>query len=89
MNELEQLKRDVEELKAWKLSKETQQLSYPVDDASKNSLGALVDRGTGSAGAQVEINLTGNPQDINVPANPSGTLVVTGADGTQYELLLK
>jgi hypothetical protein len=33
-NEMEQLKREVEELKAWKEKKELQQISQPLDQAS-------------------------------------------------------
>ena len=46
--ELQQLKRDVESLKEWKRQRELVQLTHPVDDTSKNNIGAVIDEGTGT-----------------------------------------
>jgi hypothetical protein len=46
---IEELTSQVEELLSWKERRETQQLSYPVDDASRNALKAVVSTGTGTS----------------------------------------
>ena len=74
------------ELIEWKRQKETQQLSYPVDDASKGALGALIEIGTAATPTQTSVGLTGNPQTINVPKNPDGLLQITGREGTPFNI---
>lgn len=76
------------ELYEWMQERKRQQIAFPLDLASKATIGALTGSGTGSAGDTDTINLTGEAESIQVPANPSGTLVVE-FEGGQYELLLK
>lgn len=57
--QFEDLLEQVKELQSWKERREAQQLSYPVDDASRNALKALTSTGPGtSALTQV---LSGTP----------------------------
>jgi hypothetical protein len=48
MNELDILKQQVSELLEWKRQKELQQISFPLDDTSKNILGVVVGEGNGA-----------------------------------------
>lgn len=75
------------ELLEWKKQKETQQLSLPVDDASKNALGALIDTGLGASG-NTSLNLTGGAETIVVTV-ATGVLTVRASNGALYNLLYK
>jgi len=83
------MKSSVEALLEWKLQKTDQQITYPIDEASKNTLGALTVEGTGNANPDETINVPSTPATFQVPASPSGTLLVRGQDGAIYELLKK
>jgi hypothetical protein len=82
--ELSQLKREVEEMKRWKQQKELQQLSFPLDDSSRNILRTFIKTGV-AASETVTLNLTGNAQNIVVPATPDGYLTGT-IDGAQVHI---
>lgn len=81
----------ISELLEWKRAREQQQISYPLDEASKNAVFDLIkilspyDFGTAST---QNISITSTPTSITVPAQPTGTIKVT-IDGTVYELLYK
>lgn len=93
----QELQKQVEDLQAklaliesFFLDKKEQQLSVPIDLATKQLLfdvAQIKATGTGTATTQ-SILLTGNPQTITPPAQPTGTLKVL-VDGTLYELLYK
>jgi hypothetical protein len=89
MNELDILKKEVEELKAkWKSMESASSFPFSVDQAIKARVGGSVQStGTGAATTQT-IALSGNAQNIDVPAQPTGTLKVR-VGITDYELLYK
>lgn len=91
MNELEQLKREVAELKAWKASLEnTSKIPYSFDTAFRDRfhIDFKLEGVTTGTASTTDIDLTGNAETITVPAQPSGTLSVS-FKGTTYELLVK
>jgi len=75
----------LKELYEWMQQRKVQQLSYPVDDASRNSLGVPVGNGTGSTTKTQALSLTGNAQNINVPAAYAQTFLLV-VDGVRYEV---
>lgn len=86
--EVESLKNDLKLLSEWKSRKERQQIKNPIDLASLEVLSRdipILGKSTGSYETQ-EIELTGSPQTINVPEQPSGTIAVK-ARGKIYNLL--
>ncbi len=85
--QINNLIREVEELKKWKQNKSQQQISFPIDDISESIVVNRFITGTGTATTQ-SLNLTGNAETITPPAQPSGTLKVM-ANGIIYELLYK
>lgn len=82
-------RRKLNELYDWMNQKKRQQVSFPLDEASRNSIlesgGLFVPKSLGSFGTQT-IDTSGASADV--PAQPSGTLVVTW-QGVDYELLYK
>lgn len=83
--EIQQLRKEVKELQEWKRSRERQQITFPLDIASKTALGAPYGEGSGSATLTQSISLTGNPQSISVPAAYNDTLILV-VDGVKYEI---
>jgi len=83
MNE-EQLKQH-QEMYAWFKERQVQQIAYPLDDASKNSLGVITSDGEGSAPLTQNINIGGTPTVISVPANYQGTVIIE-AEGRGYQV---
>lgn len=69
----------------WVQQKKNQQISYPLDLASKSALGAPVDGGPGSGATTQSINLTGSAQSINVPAAYTGYRILE-IDGALYKI---
>lgn len=80
---LEKLQEQVAGLLEWKRQRETQQLSYPVDLASKTALGVPTGVGPGSKTLTQTINTAG--ATASVPAAYAGTVIIE-IEGTQYEL---
>lgn len=89
MNEIQQLKKEIEELKAWKKSLESSHsIPLEIDQAFRDRLSGL--------GSDLSVTGTGTPGStsaygafpVTVPANPSGTLKVV-FNATTYELLYK
>lgn len=74
----EQLK----EMWEWYQARKVQQISYPLDDASKASLGVPTSEGPGSTTKTQVINTSG--ATATVPAAYVQTVLVR-IDGTQYE----
>lgn len=70
------------ELWDWYQARRVQQLSYPVDEATKAAIEAATDAGPGSTGLTQSIGLTGDPQSITVPRGYMGTRIIKlgGAD---------
>lgn len=72
----------------WMQARKVQQISHPLDLASKATLSAATLSGTGSANDKDTIALTGDAQNIEVPANPSGTVILE-IEGSLHEFLVK
>ncbi len=73
------------DLYQWMKEKKIQQLSLPVDDASRAALGAVTGRGPGSTTKTQTVAVSSTPSNITVPAAYVKTVVVE-IDGTQYEI---
>lgn len=78
-------KRKLDELYAWMKARKVQQLSKPVDDASKNVLGAAFRRGNGSHDLTDTITIGAGGGSASVPAAYSGTVIFL-ADGITFEI---
>lgn len=88
--QVEDLQARLSLLEAFVINKKEQQISLPIDLASKQLLfdvAQIKAIGTGTATTQ-SIFLTGNPQTITPPAQPTGTVKVL-IEGVLYELLYK
>lgn len=81
-----QLKKDVAELKAWKDSKNNQQISYPLDIGSKDILSKdlLSFEGTidtlGASGNSFPFAMVVNVNNINYYLSVAGSLLIYNAD---------
>lgn len=82
----EEILQRLEKLEQWVESKKQNQLTYPLDEISKNLV--LNQIGTGSFGTQTVSVTGGGGGTVSVPAQPSGTLKVI-VNGTVRELLVK
>ncbi len=74
-------KQQLQELIAWKEQKERQQLSYPVDDASRSALGATFVTGAGNTALTQVLSATPGA----VPKAYARTFILL-ANGVQYEV---
>lgn len=72
------------ELYQWMKEKKIQQLSLPVDDASKNALGASIVTGSGST-AKTQVYTTGLGDTVTAPKAYAQTFVMV-ANGVIYEV---
>lgn len=66
-------------LLAWQKNKQRQQLSYPIDQASVKTLGALTPISRGNASTQ-SVSVPSTPTSILVP-KATGTLTVLTSEG--------
>lgn len=80
---LQQLEREIAELRAWRQLREQQQISYPLDDASRNTIGAVSGAGPGSSTLTQTINTAG--ATASVPAAYAGSIIIA-VEGGQYEI---
>lgn len=86
--EIENLKRSIEEL-SQKFDSLTNYNTIPFDVQEAFTLRLPVISATGTSTATTQtISLSGDAQDIVVPAQPSGTLTVI-SNGVTYQLLYK
>lgn len=83
-DQINQLEGLVADLMEWKRQRETQQLSYPVDDASRNALGAAFKIGLGST-TKTQVYTDSHGDTLTGPKAYLGTVIFL-ADGTQYEI---
>lgn len=86
--EFEQMKADIAMLLGGSERRKLQQIDYPLDEGSVNTLGALVVLGTDVAPPDQEISVPSTPATFDVPAAPGGILIVRGPDGVVYSILL-
>lgn len=82
---IRELEMMVAELIDWKRKRSVQQLSYPVDDASRNALGVATVTGRGSAALTQSVLVASTPTSINVPAAYTDTILIV-SEGNQYEI---
>lgn len=75
----------LQELYEWMQQRKTQQLSFPVDDASKNALGVVLGNGAGSGATTQSVAVSSTPTNINVPAAYTGYINIV-VDGGQYKI---
>lgn len=75
----------VGELHAWMQQKRQQQISYPLDEASKTSMGVPSKFGSGSKTLTQSITIPNGGGSANVPAAYSGSIVLL-IEGGQYEI---
>lgn len=80
-----QLEAQVAQLMVYMNARKIQQLSFPVDDSSKAALGVPTTRGAGSTTTTQTIALSGNAQNINVPAAYARTVILE-IEGDLFEL---
>jgi hypothetical protein len=85
MEEITNLKQQVQELLDWKAAREHIFISNPLDDISKINIGAAIGNGLGSKTKTQSVAVASTPTNITVPAAYTGTvLLVIG--GTTYEV---
>ena len=75
MNKLELLEKQVAELMAWKQQKENQQISLPLDVASRGVIG-IEPKGSGITALTQSVSVPTSPTSINVPKAYTGTELV-------------
>jgi len=72
-----------EEMYAWFLARQEQQISFPLDEASKNSLGVVTNGGPGGSSLTQSV-VTSGPT-ATVPAAYQGTIIIE-SEGEKYEV---
>jgi hypothetical protein len=84
-----QLEQQVRDLLAWISERNFQQIRYPLDEASRNTLAEeftqVEDLGDGSTPLTQTINLSGNAETITVPRAYADTVLLKVGD-TTYEI---
>lgn len=79
-------KNKLNEIWNWMKSRMIQQISYPLDDASRNTLNVVQGAGSGSHALTQSVPVaTTPPSSINVPAAYIGTVLIT-IEGVTYEI---
>ena len=71
------------ELYAWMQARQRQQLSFPVDEASRFALGVPTDRGVGAGSTTQTVNVPSGGGNITVPSTPSGFRILE-TDGGRF-----
>ena len=66
-------------------ARQLQQIRFPLDEASKNSLGAVIGDGPGGSALTDNINIGATPTSIDVPAPYTGSIVII-VEGVKYEI---
>jgi len=66
---------------AWKATKEVQQISYPLDEASRNSLGVITSDGPGTGTLTQSVTVSSTPTNITVPKAYTGSIILLTEDG--------
>lgn len=74
--QLKQLQTQVAELLEWKRQKTQQQIAYPLDTTSETIIGSAKYEGTGTSALTQSISLSGNAENINVPAAYQDTAIL-------------
>lgn len=72
------------ELYTWMQQRKQQQITGPLDDASKNSLGALLDYGAGSTALTQSIDTSGS--SATVPAAFTASRIINLGNGSTIEV---
>lgn len=82
--DIQQLQEQVAELMEWKAEKERQQITYPLDEASKTGSGALFKAGVGTK-ALTQVVTDSHGDTVTVPAAYAGTRLIR-VEGEQIEI---
>lgn len=83
--QIARLEQQVRQLLDWMAAKKQQQISRPLDDASRNNIGALyASSGTSKALTQSK-SISSTPTSISVPAAYAGTVFIA-IDGKVREI---
>lgn len=69
----------------WVQQRKAQQIQAPLDDASKNTLGAATDGGAGSSDLTQSVSVSGDPESITVPAAFAGSRIIE-LGGSTFEI---
>lgn len=79
---LAQLEARIAQLMDWKQAREIQAIPFPLDDASRNTLGIITVGGTSAAGLTQTISVGSTPSNITVPAAYTGKLTLSYEGGS-------
>jgi len=82
--EFKKLREDVDTIIKWMNDRKTQQISYPLDEASKNAMGVATLVGPGGH-ALTQTKTDSGGDTVVVPAAYTGTIILL-IDGAQYEI---
>lgn len=80
-----QLEAQIASLLEWKNARELQQIRYPLDEASRASLGTVTVDGLGGTALTQSINIASTPQSISVPRAYLDTILLNTGD-VRYEV---
>lgn len=80
-----ELEKKVNEMYEWFQARKVQQLSYPVDEASKNAISAVQKFGVGSSDLTDTVIVGPGGATFDVPKAYAGSIVVS-VDGENYEI---
>ena len=90
LKQMEDMEKEIAVLKDFVLQlKSANHIPLEIEESFKGRFRFTTGNGLGSAGAQQTLSLSGNPQSIQVPANPSGTFLLRDSFGNIHELLVK
>lgn len=83
--QLTRLEQQVKQLLDWMAAKKQQQISRPLDDASRNNIGALYASSGTSKSLTQSVDIDDTPSSIEVPTAYAGTVFVL-IDGKVREI---
>lgn len=81
---LPEQERKLNEIYEWMLQKKRQQITMPLDDASRILLGAITYDGAGST-AKTQVYTDSNSDTVTAPKAYTGTLLLV-IEGVRYEV---
>lgn len=80
---LARLEAQIDELSTWKAARELQAIPFPLDEASRSSLGTVRTDGTLSSGLTQSVAVATTPaSNITVPAAYAGVVLVNDGSAT-------
>ena len=82
---MKELENKVKELEAYISERKKQQISFPLDVASKTALGSPYGEGVGTSTLTQSVNVPATPTAISVPAAYAQTFILI-VNGVRYEV---